>query len=98
MPFDTVLANIKRLLDAQQMPVPHAQAVIRKPQEFTTMIGSRLGGKASRVGMLGTAALAAYLLLIRPRQLRWGATDEEVAPALPGDDVVCAHVRGRGQW
>ena len=86
--LDTVLANIKRLLDAQQTTGPCAQAVIRKPQAFTTMIGSSLGEKASRVGMLGTAALAAYLLLIRPRQLRWGAADEEVARALPGDDVV----------
>jgi hypothetical protein len=39
------------------------------------------------------AALAAvmvgvYLRFIRPWQLRWGATDEEVAAALPGDDVV----------
>lgn len=36
----------------------------------------------------GAALLSAYLLLIRPRQLRWGATDEEVAQAMPGDDVV----------
>ncbi len=42
---------------------------------------------------VGLAALAAvtsgvYLRFIRPWQLRWGATDEEVARALPGDDVV----------
>ena len=37
---------------------------------------------------LGTAACAAYLVGIRPRQLRWGATDEEAARALPGDEVV----------
>jgi hypothetical protein len=29
-----------------------------------------------------------YLLLIRPWHLRWGASDEEVAEALPGDDLV----------
>jgi hypothetical protein len=86
--LDMVLSNIKHLLGAQQTARPCAPAVIRKPQEFTTMIGSRVVGKASRVGMLSTAALAAYLLLIRPRQLRWGATDEEVARALPGDDIV----------
>jgi hypothetical protein len=39
------------------------------------------------------AALAAvmvgvYLRFIRPWQLRWGATDEEVARAMPGDEVV----------
>jgi hypothetical protein len=42
---------------------------------------------------VGVAALAAvmvgvYLRFIRPWQLRWGATDEEVARAMPGDDVV----------
>ncbi|MDB5076930.1 MAG: hypothetical protein JWO42_3109 [Chloroflexi bacterium] len=34
------------------------------------------------------AVLAAYLRLIRPWQLRWGATDDEVARPLPGDDHV----------
>ncbi len=29
-----------------------------------------------------------YLAVIRPWQLRWGATDEEVARLMPGDDVV----------
>lgn len=42
---------------------------------------------------VGVAALAAvtvgvYLRFIRPWQLRWGATDEEVARAMPGDDLV----------
>jgi hypothetical protein len=42
---------------------------------------------------VGLAALAAislgvYLRFIRPWQLRWGATGEEVASAMPGDDVV----------
>ena len=42
---------------------------------------------------VGLAALTAvtvgvYLRFIRPWQLRWGATDEEVARAMPGDDVV----------
>jgi 2-oxoacid dehydrogenases acyltransferase (catalytic domain) len=34
------------------------------------------------------AAIGAYLRFIRPWQLRWGATDEEVARAMAGDDVV----------
>lgn len=34
------------------------------------------------------ATLAVYLLAIRPRQLRWGATDKEVASSLPGDNLV----------
>jgi hypothetical protein len=32
-------------------------------------------------------ALAAYLAVYRPRQLRWGATPEEVTRAMPGDDI-----------
>ncbi len=37
---------------------------------------------------LAAAGLIAYLRVIRPWQLRWGATDEEVARAMPGDDIV----------
>ena len=33
-------------------------------------------------------SLCVYLVLIRPWQLRWGATDAEVARSLPGDEVV----------
>lgn len=33
-------------------------------------------------------AFLLYLFVIRPRQLRWGATDEEVARAMQGDEVV----------
>jgi hypothetical protein len=32
--------------------------------------------------------LAAYLLVLRPRSHRWGATDAEVGRSLPGDDLV----------
>lgn len=42
-----------------------------------------------------TAALAAvgiYIVFYRPRQLRWGATDEEVARAMPGDEIVARPV------
>ena len=37
---------------------------------------------------LAAVAVVTYLRFIRPWQLRWGATDEEVARAMPGDDVV----------
>jgi hypothetical protein len=37
---------------------------------------------------LGAVAFGVYIRFIRPWQLRWGATDEEVARAMPGDDVV----------
>ena len=35
------------------------------------------------VGLLGI-----YITVFRPRQLRWGATDEEVARSMPGDEIV----------
>ena len=35
----------------------------------------------------GTGALAAYAFAVRPWHLRWGATDEEISEALPGDEV-----------
>lgn len=34
------------------------------------------------------ASLFFYLFVVRPRQLRWGATDEELARSVTGDDVV----------
>lgn len=37
---------------------------------------------------LGAVSFGVYLRFIRPRQLRWGATDEEVSRVMPGDDVV----------
>jgi hypothetical protein len=40
------------------------------------------------LAVLGAVAFGVYLRFIRPWQLRWGATDEEVACAMPGDDVV----------
>ena len=36
----------------------------------------------------GAAGLAAYVFVIRPWQLRWGATDAEVARTYPGDELV----------
>jgi hypothetical protein len=40
-------------------------------------------------GLAGFGAL--YLKGVRPKTMRWGATDEEVARRLPGDDVVPGH-------
>jgi hypothetical protein len=34
------------------------------------------------------ALLVTYLLWIRPWQVRWGATEDEVVRTLPGDDIV----------
>jgi hypothetical protein len=38
--------------------------------------------------LAGVAILGAYVFFIRPWQLRWGATDEEVERPMPGDGVV----------
>ncbi len=49
---------------------------------------SRLAG-AGALGAAGlVAAGAAYARLVRPRTDRWGATDEEVDRAMPGDEIV----------
>jgi proline iminopeptidase len=37
--------------------------------------------------MTGTAALV-YATWVRPRLMRWGATDEEVTGAYPGAELV----------
>lgn len=47
-------------------------------------IGAIAGGAAALTG----AAVATYALAVRPRILRWGATDDEVARVLPGDSLV----------
>ncbi len=53
-----------------------------------------LGPRLKRLLLVGGIAVAlllpAYLLVIRPWQLRWGATDEEVARVMPGDDFIPA--------
>jgi hypothetical protein len=46
---------------------------------------------ARRAGAAAGAAVAlgaCYALLIRPWQLRWGATSREAAAVMPGDDIV----------
>ncbi|MUU73082.1 hypothetical protein [Pseudarthrobacter sp. GA104] len=40
------------------------------------------------IGLLGAAGVAAWARAWRPRHLTWGATPDEVARALPGDDLV----------
>jgi hypothetical protein len=47
-------------------------------------------GVARVAGQLGLSLgvfLGGYLLLYRPQELRWGATDAEVARAMPGDQI-----------
>jgi len=48
-------------------------------------------GRLTRLGVAavcGAAGAAVYLRLYRPWQVNWGASDDEVARTLPGDDVV----------
>jgi hypothetical protein len=40
------------------------------------------------LAIAGGGALAAYVLGIRPWHLRWGATEEELSMALPGDELT----------
>ncbi len=42
---------------------------------------------AGRLGLALFIFLAGYLLIYRPQQLRWGATDAEVARTMPGDQI-----------
>lgn len=44
--------------------------------------------KAIWVTLPGGAVISAYLLWVRPRQMRWGSTDEEVEREMPGDHII----------
>lgn len=44
--------------------------------------------RPNALSLTGTAALVAYAGVVRPRIRTWGATPEERANALPGDDLV----------
>ena len=52
------------------------------------MANNRIKSLAIGVGIAAAAALPAYYLLVRRWHARWGATDEEVERAMPGDDLV----------
>jgi len=48
-----------------------------------------LGWLGLAVGAVGTVGvLGVYRLWVQPWQHRWGATDEEVHRAMPGDDLI----------
>lgn len=57
-----------------------------------TMRGAQRIGWArallSALASMAAAMVGIYALLVRPWHLRWGATDAEVARAMPGDDMV----------
>jgi proline iminopeptidase len=50
--------------------------------------------RARRLGALLAAAAAVYVLGVRPRILRWGASDEEVRGPFPGADLIPGGQRG----
>jgi hypothetical protein len=53
------------------------------------LLGALFGWPGLAIGMLGAAAvLVAYRLLLQPWQHRWGATNQEVHRAMPGDDLI----------
>jgi len=45
-------------------------------------------GRPAAGGLLTLGTAGVYLGVVRPWQLRWGASDAEVARAMPGDDLV----------
>jgi hypothetical protein len=53
------------------------------------LLGALLGWRGLAIGVLGAAVvLVGYRLLVQPWQHRWGATDQEVRRAMPGDDLI----------
>jgi hypothetical protein len=44
--------------------------------------------RAAAAGAAVIGSVAAYILAVRPWQLRWGATDEELDATLAGDDLI----------
>lgn len=51
-------------------------------------MSKRLGLVLVCAGIAGAAGLAAYLVAVGPWHRRWGATDDEVASVMPGDESV----------
>ena len=60
--------------------------VAASPKVWRVSVARRLAPVAVLVG--------AYALAVRPRLLRWGATDAEIDRAYPGGDLIAGGVRG----
>ena len=53
------------------------------------VLGVLLGWPGVAIGLVGAVAvLLGYRLVVQPWQHRWGATDDEVGRAMPGDDLI----------
>jgi len=50
--------------------------------------GSRMARILRALAAVGALAPWAYLLIVRPWHIKWGATDEDVRKGLPGDGLV----------
>lgn len=48
----------------------------------------KLNAKLITAAFGGAAMVSAYIFLMRPWHLRWGATTDEVSTPLPGDELV----------
>jgi hypothetical protein len=55
---------------------------------ISTVRSLRRGRRPSPAAALGVGLLGAYTVAVRPRMLRWGATDAEASSTLPGDELV----------
>src|SRR6478752_5231112 len=49
---------------------------------------TRMKTRAAVIAVAASGSIAVLVLFGRSRLLRWGATDEEVAAAQPGDDLI----------
>lgn len=58
------------------------------PHEQSRKERSARGGTARKVAACVGLAMCTYILAIRPRLLRWGATEEEIRGPYPGADLV----------
>ena len=95
--LDTALLDTKREPSAtgDQHPIldaVRAYVVVIGPSivfDIVTLgsVPALLSRRLRPFAAIGTAALAAYWLIVRPWHLRWGATDDEVAKPLPGDEL-----------
>jgi hypothetical protein len=64
-------------------------AAVAAATGVVVLLGTLLGWSGLAIGVAGVVvALAGYRLVVQPWQHRWGATDEEVGRAMPGDEVV----------
>ena len=62
----------------------------RPARQHAPRVRASPAGCAAVAALAAAAAGAAYVLAVRPRLLRWGATTQEAAGPLPGDEIVPA--------